>query len=535
MPAPTARPVPRLHPFVGLDVPWLLHERARTQGDRPYLIWEPFEGAGRSFSYRQFEAAVERFAAGLWARGIRKGDFFLIHLGNCPELLIAWHACSRIGAVAVTTNTRSSQAELSYYVANCGAVAALTQPAHVDLVAASAPALRFLAATETDQGKPAAAFRAAGVVACPEIDGDPAGLPREPHAPLHPNSVQYTSGTTARPKGVVWTHANVLWGARLTASLLKLTPDDVGLAFFPLFHTNALMYSSLGSLWGGGSVVVLPRYSASRFWDKALKHRCTWTCSSPFMLKTLSQHPVPARHDFRFWGSGTTDPPLARELFRVQGLGWFGMTETVSFPTIGHLDLPNRPLGMGRPVPGYEVAVVDDAGAPVEFGETGRLLVRGIPGLSLFYEYLNDPEATAAAFDADGWMDTGDRVTPHADGDLRFEGRGKDMLRVGAENVAAAEIERVIQQVPGVFEVAVVAKPDELLSEVPAAFVIPAGPPGDLAQRIVAACREQLADFKVPREVLFVDELPRSVLNKVSKKELRERLAGRASTGEGEA
>jgi crotonobetaine/carnitine-CoA ligase len=531
MPAATALPFPRLHPFVGRDVPWLLRSRAATHGDRPYLVWSPFEGEGLTYTYRQFAAAVERCAAGLAARGLRKGDFFLIHLNNCAEFLVAWHACSRLGGVAVTTNTRSSPEELAYYAENCGAVAALTQPALVDLVRASAPKLRFLAVTATDQGAPAAAFPAAGTVRWGDVDEDPSTLPTETHDPLHFNSVQYTSGTTARPKGVVWTHANVLWGARLTATLLKLTPDDVGLVFFPLFHTNALMYSSLGSLWGGGSVVVTPRYSASRFWNKALAHRCTWACSSPFMLKTLATHPVPDRHWFRFWGSGTTDPPLARDLFRVQGLGWFGMTETISFPTIGHLDLPNRPLGMGCPTPGYEVRVARDDGTDVAFGETGRLLVRGVPGLSLFYEYLNNPEATAAAFDAEGWMETGDQVTPHADGHLRFEGRGKDMLRVGAENVAAAEIERVIQAVAGVFEVAVVAQPHALLGDVPAAFVIPEGDPRGLDQAILAACRAQLADFKVPRAVIFVAEFPRSTLNKVSKKDLRARLA----TGEGEA
>jgi crotonobetaine/carnitine-CoA ligase len=524
VPAPTALPVPRLHPFVGLDVPWLLRERARSQGDRPYLVWEPFEGEGRTYSYREFAAAVDRCAAGLFARGVRKGEFVLIHLANCPELLIAWHACSRLGAVAVTTNARSSAEELAYYAANCAAVVAITQPASVDLVAASAPALRWIAATDTDQGAPAAAFRAPGVLRFADVAAEPEGLPIAPHDPLHFNSVQYTSGTTARPKGVVWTHANVLWGARQTAMHLQLTPADVGLVFFPLFHTNALMYLSLGSLWGGGSIVVLPRYSASRFWDRALKHGCTWTTSSPFMMKTLAAHPVPERHQFRFWGSGTTDPPLARDLFRVQGLGWFGMTETIAFPTIGHLDLPNRPLGMGRPAPGYEVDVRRDDGTPVEMGETGRLLVRGIPGLSLFYEYLNDPEATAAAFDAEGWMETGDQVTPYADGHLRFEGRGKDMLRVGGENVAAAEIERVIQTVAGVFETAVVAKPHDLLGEVPAAFVIPAGEQAGLHERILATCRERLADFKVPRDVIFVDELPRSTLNKVSKKDLRARL-----------
>jgi crotonobetaine/carnitine-CoA ligase len=149
------------------------------------------------------------------------------------------------------------------------------------------------------------------------------------------------------------------------------------------------------------------------------------------------------------------------------------MTETVAFPTIGYLDLSNRALAMGRPAPGYEVDVVAEDGTPVEFGETGRLRVRGIPGLSLFLEYLHDPAATAAAFDENGWMDTGDLATPFEDGSLRFEGRGKDMLRVGAENVAAAEIERVIQLVAEVGEVAVVGEPHELLGEVPVACVIP--------------------------------------------------------------
>ena len=135
------------------------------------------------------------------------------------------------------------------------------------------------------------------------------------------------------------------------------------------------------------------------------------------MMKTLAKHPVPERHDFRFWGSGTTDPPLARDLFRVQGLGWFGMTETIGFPTIGHLDLPNRPLGMGAPAPGYEVEVRRDDGSPVANGETGRLVVRGIPGLSLFHEYLNNPRGDRGrlrrrGLDGDGRP--GDAVSPTA-------------------------------------------------------------------------------------------------------------------------
>ncbi len=524
MPAPTALPIPRLHPFVGQDVPWLLAARVASQGDRPYIHWDPFEGTPRTWSYREFGAAVESVAGGLWSRGIRPGEFVLIHLGNCPEFLVAWHACSRIGAVAVTTNTRATGEELAYYASNCGAVAAITQPALADLVSRCAPGLRWIAVTSTDLGAPAAEIVTRGVIPFEALKGDPADIPGRPRTPLAPNSVQYTSGTTARPKGVVWTHANVLWGARMTALHLHLTENDIGMVYFPLFHTNSLMYASLGSLWAGGAFVLLPRFSASRFWERAVRHGCTWACTSPFVMKTLVQHPLPERHAFRFWGSGTTDPPLAKDHFGVQGLGWFGMTETVTFPTIGYVDLPNRQLGMGRPAPGYEVEVVREDGTPVAMGETGELKVRGIPGLSLFYEYLNDPVATAAAFDADGWMATGDMVTPYDDGTIRFEGRGKDMLRVGAENVAAAEIERVIHAVPGVFEAAVVGRPHDLLGDVPVAFVVASEHADDLAERILAACRQQLSDFKVPRDIVFVESLPRSVLNKVSKKDLRARL-----------
>jgi carnitine-CoA ligase len=336
--------------------------------------------------------------------------------------------------------------------------------------------------------------------------------------------VQFTSGTTARPKGVVWNHANVLWGARLAAVNMRLTSEDVSLVHFPLCHTNALMYAHLGSLWAGASFVLVPKFSASRFWDVALAYGCTWTSTSPFVLHALSQHPVPDQHRFRFWGTGTTDLPECQNTFHVKSLGWWGMTETLAFGLVGDLDLPGTPLATGRPALGYEIAVVGERGDPVAYGESGRLLIRGIRGVSLFAEYLDDPEATAAAFDEDGWFDTGDIATPLDDGYIRFEGRAKDMLRVGGENVAAAEIERAVASLPHVAEVAVVAAPHAMLEEVPVAFVIPREGFQLSADDVTGRCRSLLADFKVPRHVVFVTDLPRSTTDKVAKAELRRRL-----------
>ena len=182
---------------------------------------------------------------------------------------------------------------------------------------------------------------------------------------------------------------------------------------------------------------------------------------------------------------------------------------------------------MGRPSPAYEIAVRHDDGTPVGPGETGGLFVRGITGLSLFKEYLNNPDATESSFDNQGFMITGDRVKLLASGDLQFGDRDKDMLKVGGENVAASEIERVVGSVAGVAECAVVAKRDPMLDEVPVVFVLP--PNGNiadgqaLADRVLAACQSSLADFKVPREVHVVDELPRSTLDKIAKAKLRDR------------
>ena len=158
-------------------------------------------------------------------------------------------------------------------------------------------------------------------------------------------------------------------------------------------------------------------------------------------------------------------------------------------------------------------------------GESGRLLIRGIRGISLFAGYLDDAEATAAAFDEDGWFDTGDIATPFEDGYVRFEGRAKDMLRIGGENVAAAEIERAIASLPQVAEVAVVAAPHVMLEEVPVAFVIARNGCRLSAADVMDHCRWLLADFKVPRRVVFVTDLPRSTTDKVAKAELRRRLS----------
>ncbi|MBN9597621.1 MAG: AMP-binding protein [Afipia sp.] len=516
-------------PFAGLDVPWLLRLRAETRRDHPFLIWAPFDAPARPWTYGELHERVGALAAGLQARGIQRGECVLIHLDNCIEMLLTWFACVELGAIAVTTNTRSAPAEMEYFAGHCGAVAAITQPAYAELIASNCRNLRWLAVISHDAGAAAAqGYKPPKSESFESLFASSADRPRRPADPYTSCSVQYTSGTTSRPKAVLWTHANALWGAKINAVHQELRPEDVHQIYLPLFHTNALAYSMLASLWVGCTAVIQPRFSASRFWSTALEHRSTWTSLVPFCVKALMEREVPKNHHFRLWGSAICEPPTDK-VFGVKTIGWWGMTETITHGIVGEPNQPNIPLAIGRPAPEYDIRVVDENGAPVAVGETGDLLIRGTPGLSLFKEYLHNETATRDSFDAHGYFITGDRVKILENGFIRFGDRAKDMLKVGGENVAASEIEQVVITVAGVREAAVVAKKHPMLDEVPVVFVIPAngldGAPPTLHDDILRACKNALADFKVPREVRLVDDMPRSTLEKVAKAELRKLLA----------
>ena len=526
---PNSEPAPGVvGPFAGMDVPSLLRMRSETRREHPFLIWAPFDAPARTWRYGEFHERVGALAAGLNARGVKAGEFVLIHLDNCVEAMLVWFACVELGAIAVTTNTRSAPAEMEYFAGHCGAVAAITQPAYAEMIAANCRTLRWLSVISHDAGAvPGQGQKPQHGESFEALFGDSADRPRRAIDPTAPCSVQYTSGTTSRPKAVLWTHANALWGGKVNAAHEDLHEDDVHQTYLPLFHTNALAYSMLASLWVGATCLIQPRFSASRFWNVAAEHGSTWTSTIPFCMKALLDHEIPKQHKFRLWGTAVCDPP-AFSVFGIKTIGWWGMTETITHGIVGEVDQPNTPMSIGRPAPEYAIRVIDDNGSPTPSGGTGNLLIKGVPGLSLFKEYLHNEQATRESFDQHGYFITGDRVTLLADGAIRFGDRAKDMLKVGGENVAASEIEQVIAVVPGVREAAVVAKKHPMLDEVPVVFIIPAAgveaAPQDLHDNVMRACRNALADFKVPREIRFVDEMPRSTLEKVAKAELRKML-----------
>ena len=521
-----SQPAGVVSPFAGLDVPWLLRMRAETRRDHPFLIWSPFDGPARSWSYGEFHDRVGALAAGLAKRGIKPGDFVLVHLDNCIEQLLSWFACAELGAIVVTTNTRSAPSEMSYFAEHCGAVAAITQPAY-------AGSSRQLQRAALDGGDFARCRRGARAAQLPQraerfeaLFTDSADRPRRPTDPNAPCSVQYTSGTTSRPKAVLWTHANALWGGKVNAVHQTLRPDDVHLAYLPLFHTNALAYSMLATLWVGASCVIQPRFSARRFWNVAHEHRATWTSTIGFCLKALLDHEIP-KPQF---------PAVGHGFLRAGGI--LGVRHQ-DHRLVGH-DRDHHPRHHRRSRPAQHPDVDRPRRArirdprhrrrrhPDRAGWHRQSAIKGIPGLSLFKEYLHNETATRDSFDDHGYFITGDRVTLLQRGFIKFGDRAKDMLKVGGENVAASEIEQVVERGARRARGRGGGKKHPMLDEVPVVFVIraTASPTHrrQLHDAIMAACRDALADFKVPREIRFVDAMPRSTLEKVAKAELRKLL-----------
>jgi crotonobetaine/carnitine-CoA ligase len=494
----------------------LLRARAILRPQHEALVWRPFEGPRAVWTYSELVSDVESFADELEDLGVTSGDFVCVHATNCPEFVVAWFALNELGAVLVSTNARSTPSELAYYIerSNCRLVIsqrcfAETVSEALAAVAREVPAL-WIDGPEAGPGR----------VLFHSQKSRPKGPARFPD-PFAVAGIQFTSGTTSRPKGVVWTNANYLWGARVSANHEGLTADDRYLVHLPLFHTNSQIYSVMASLWVGATVILLPRFSVRRFWAIAVEERATWSSMIPFSVKALRDEPVP-EHSFRSWGNGI-HVPRWDDYFKVTTVAWWGMTETISHPIVSDPNVPARPMSMGMPAPEYRVRVVDESGHTVAEGD-GLLEVLGTPGLSLMLGYLDDPSATADAYTPDGWLKTGDTVRLHADGWLSFLEREKDMLKVGGENVAALEIELVIGRVEGVREVAVVAKADHMLEQVPVAFVIADQNANAeaLSAAIIDQCQVSLASFKQPREVRLVPELPRSTLEKVAKAVLRQ-------------
>jgi acyl-CoA synthetase (AMP-forming)/AMP-acid ligase II len=355
--------------------------------------------------------------------------------------------------------------------------------------------------------------------------------------PGDPADVLFTSGTTGRSKGVVQTHAGTLQVATDWAAMTGLTSEDRYLMVNPYFHMLGLKAGILASVAAGVTMLPEAVFDVERVLRRVTEERVTVLPGPPTLFHAILDHPSRARYDLsslRVATIGGADIPvelIRRVLHEIPSLtmiAGYGLTEggTATATSPGD-DVETVATTVGRPRPGFEVRIVDGEGNDVPPGETGEIVLRSGCVMS---HYLDDPEATAKALSPDGWLRTGDLGTMTEGGCLRIVGRLKDMFIVGGFNAYPAEIENALLRHPDVRQAAVIGVPDARLGEVGMAFVVTRPGAGVSGADIVAWCREQMANYKVPRVVELVDELPLNASGKVTKEVLRER-ASRGRSG----
>ena len=499
----------------------------RRHADRPAFIDGP---SGRTLTHGQVHGGARKMAAALVQRGLRKGEVFAIFCPNLPEYAVAFHGVAMAGGVVTTASPLAPAEELAFQLNDAGACYVLTVPPFLGVareVAARAKVREIFViaapGTPTDGATPFSALLA--------HDLPPPAVEIDPRSDLL--VLPYSSGTTGRPKGVMLTHFNGV------AALEELTPigdgydlssDERAIAVIPFFHIYGMQAMLNGTLRFGRTCVTMPRFDLEQFLGLVQRYRINQLWAVPPVIQALARHPVVERFDLssltRVGSGGAPLAPAAQQRARERlgldvGQG-YGITESgfgVAVERRGSMS--GKPGSCGRLLRNMQMRVVDPAsGAELGPNQDGELLIRSP---AVMRGYLNQPEATRAMFDADGWMHTGDLGHVDGDGEVFIVDRIKELIKYKAYQVAPATLEAVLLQHPAVAEAAVIGVPDDEAGEVPKAFVVArAAVPAD---EIIAFVATRVAPHERVRQLEFVAEIPRTPAGKILRRVLRARAA----------
>jgi acyl-CoA synthetase (AMP-forming)/AMP-acid ligase II len=482
-------------------------------------------------TFAQLDAEVTRFAKACVARGLQPGDRAAVCAPNSASWVVAALGILAAGGVLVPVNTRFKGEEVRYAL---GKVRARLLVVHdgflgTDYLAMLRGTDLDTVVTIDDTSDPTAltfpAFLATGdAVPDAEIDRRIDAL-----KPEDVSDILFTSGTTGYPKGAMVSHAGNLRVNTAWSDMVGLRPGDRYLLVNPFFHSFGYRAGLLACLIRRATIVPLTVFDAEAALRLVQQERITVFPGAPTVYTTLLDHPRRSAYDLssvRLAVTGATVVPVPllervrTELGFTDVITAYGLTESCGTATVCPPDTdPHRlSTSCGRAIPGTEVAIVDPEGRPLPPGEHGEIVIRGY---NVMVGYFEDPGATAAAIDSDGWLHTGDIGWMDADGFLRVTDRIKDMYVVGGFNVYPAEVERMLARHAAVAEAAVVGEPDPRMGEVGHAFVRLRPGTAVTAEELTGFCREEMANFKVPRRITFVDELPRTASGKVQKFRLR--------------
>jgi fatty-acyl-CoA synthase len=492
-----------------VDLCSLIERNAAFAPAKPAILFE-----GKTLTYAAFNARIEQTARALKAElGVGRGDRVAILSLNRPDYLALLYACARLGAILVPLNWRLAAAEQLFILSDAAAKVLVLEQAFAGILPTLERSLPDTTAVGLD-------FSPDRGISFEELLAEARGDGRNPHTDLTcPLLIVYTSGTTGRPKGAVLRQDALLWNGVMSQHMHALTSDDHVLTVLPFFHVGGLNIQTTPALHHGATVTVHARFTPDATLATIAHDRPTLTVLVPATIQAVTDHSAWATTDLsslKAISTGSTIVPQALiDRFVARGvpvLQVYGSTETCPIAVYTRLggDL-SRAGSTGLPGLCCEAIVVDDAGEELPPGTPGEIAVRGP---NVFYEYWGDEAATREALH-DGWYRTGDVGLRDDDGYFWVHDRKKNMIISGGENVYPAEVERVLLEHPDVAECGVIGRPDPRWDEVPIAYVIRRSGGRAGADELRAHVQIQLARFKVPREIVFVDDLPRTALGKV--------------------
>jgi long-chain acyl-CoA synthetase len=504
----------------------LLTARVSAASEKPFLF---SEADGRRFTYLEFQAAVDRAATLLASQGIGKGDVVSLLMPNSAEYIIAYFACWKIGALAGPVNSLLKEHEIEFVMNNSEAKAILVHSefqAIIEKIRSKLPHLQTIINFDNE----AEATRSCQK---PGREGGPLSQDALTDARTSDTIsrdddaiIIYTSGTTGKPKGCLLTHANIIANARQISEWLNFSESDRLLTIMPLFHMNAVSVTTMSALYAGGSTVISPRFSASRFWNLLSDYKITSFGSVATMLSMLlNTYPdgVPeglVTDQLRFAMCGSAPVPAEvmkkfEEIFNCPVIEGYGLSESTCRSTFNPPDERRRAGSCGMPI-GNEMKVVDDDDNEVGEGELGEIVLRGE---NILKGYFKNPEATERAFRG-GWFHTGDIGYRDQEGFFYIVDRKSDMIIRGGENIYPREIDEVLYQHPAVAAAATIGVPDQLYGEEVAAFIVLKEGKRATEEELISHCQAELADYKCPKSIRIVRDIPKGPTGKLLKREL---------------
>ncbi len=524
-------------PWEQPTLPAVLAAAAERYGDAPFLE------DGRVLSFRELEAEAVRAARALLAAGLEKGDRVAIWAPNLWEWVVAALGIHLAGGVLVPINTRFRAGEAGYVLRRSRARLLFTVGTFLGtdyLAALDGEALPDLERRVVLRGEAGGAWSFGDFLASGEAVSEGAARERADAVTADDLSdMLFTSGTTGHPKGVMTAHGQNVRAYATWSEVVGLREGDRYLVVNPFFHAFGYKAGWLAALMRGATVLPHAVFDVPEVLRRVGEERVSVLPGPPALYQSILAHPDRGRYDLsqlRLAVTGAAAIPVELIHRMRDELGFetiitgYGLTECCGIVSMCRYDDDPETIATtsGRAIPGVEVRLVDRAGREVPRGEPGEVVVRGY---NVMRGYFEDPEETARAIDAEGWLHTGDVAVMDARGYLRITDRIKDMFIMGGFNCYPAEIEGLLFEHPQIAQVAVIGIPDPRMGEVGMAFVVPEPGSNPTPEELHAWCREHMANYKVPRRIEIVPELPMNAMGKVQKFALRERALSSAEPG----